>query len=1477
MKRKNIILISLFLIMALINTGIVFAEDFKEVNLSDNLDKNQMIIDEETIDNQENIINGLPYKEEVGEDSEAIIDDYECISDENNDHNNLKGSNLEANNLESTIYVEAQKTNQNQMTDPTIQNAINSANAGDTIIIKGQTYAHCHFIVNKTLTIISETGTLMTPCPSNTQGSRAHGIFYITPEASGTIIKGFTLMDDDEYTLENDYGIYINGASNVQIINCTIESGIADGIRVTNGTNTKVTDSLIKDSNIGINIINSSQTTIKSNEITNNTKTGIFISGSTRNTTIDANNITYNQATGINIVTADHIYILNNYISFNQKSGSGAGVYVNCNITKIEILGNLFRQNGQYGILNDYRTRNMDAKKGAEKLEVVDNNYFMGHTERTVYHIDYVEYPGGPYTYDSTTDTYTNVGNGNGNYDIDKSTVYLGYAFLIDETICGATLYKAPNTGWSENGNRNLMIGEITQVKKGTYQIAITNASGSIATDFNSIYVTFYLNKNNTESSPQEGDVYKTVLIKDGVATVSFSEKDYLESGNVLLAVFPGLIGKTNVDPHATFNIADDQLPKDSINTKITVSNMNTYPNSGATFTATLKDEYGNPLAGKTIKISLNGNTLTRTSDSKGKVSLPIKLASEKTYTISLIFNGDDEYNKTSAKASIVVKKTGQKIVSSNKAFAPNKASYYSITLKDENNKAIANKYVKFTINRKTYSVKTNSKGIAKVKIKLSVKKKYKISIKSAATKKYRAMTKTNYITIKALKQKISSSNVRYAPKSVNYYSISLKDQNNIAIANKKITVKIGTKTYSKKTNSKGTVKIKINYSKKGTYKVTIKSPKTKQYIAKSKANKIVITSLKQKIVSSNKKFTPKASGYYNITLKDENNKAIPNKAVKFTLNKKTYTIKTNSKGIARLKINLTGDKAYALKISSPKTNQYKAMTKTNNITVTRGSPKILSYNRTYSKNTEEEYSVYLSDYAGKKLSGEKISFEFDSRNYTALTDANGMAKFIVNMENPGTYQVISKFLGNTLNKAISVTNTITIKDATNTKFVDKNLPNSEIQKIIDSSNDEDTIEFLGDAYNNVKLNIDKSLNIKSEIGTVLNGAPNSLVISINADNVNVSSLIINPKESDGIAINNSKDVNVFNNTIINSLNQSKINDYNNGSTLMPGTGIRVLNCENILISKNTIKSFESGLYNEYSNNLSIEDNEISLNNYGIKYGFETSNTLIRNNQIIDNIGWYIMDEPEGPRGYGIFLNNSAVNVTIKDNNISNNYLGISIDSNNSTGIVITSNLIADNSLEGIRFNAPYDLAENAIEPIVTDNAIYRNAEGPSMMILGEMSANPFGIYGPGAEDESLRLKIGPNWYGVNSLRTWDYDTGIVGVGTMCPRIKAEVINFTNIEMLNLGTYKISFYKDGELATSLASFDIYATLNRGTDKETEVHFNVINGTGNFSFEKNQFSDSDNKIEISVGSLINIVDRIYTVVYTYNVPESEIPV
>jgi parallel beta-helix repeat protein len=257
----------------------------------------------------------------------------------------------------------------------------------------------------------------------------------------------------------------------------------------------------------------------------------------------------------------------------------------------------------------------------------------------------------------------------------------------------------------------------------------------------------------------------------------------------------------------------------------------------------------------------------------------------------------------------------------------------------------------------------------------------------------------------------------------------------------------------------------------------------------------------------------------------------------------------------------------------------------------------------------------------------------------------------------------------------------------------------------------------------------------------------------------------------------------------MNHLEESKIESYVDGTVNMPGYGVNISNASNVKLVENYISLFESGIFAQYSNGLIFDNNTLRENNYGIKYGFGVANTKIINNEISDQTGLFIMTVPEGPTGYGIFLNNSAVNVTINHNHIAHNHLGISLDANYSTGIVITQNTITDNILEGMRFNAGYDLAENAVEPVVTDNAVYRNAVGPSMMILGEMSANPEGIYGPGQWNESLRLKLDPNWYGTNNLVTWDIDTGVVGYGTMCPRISTTAINTTIKSKINKTTF----------------------------------------------------------------------------------------
>ena len=326
---------------------------------------------------------------------------------------------------------------------------------------------------------------------------------------------------------------------------------------------------------------------------------------------------------------------------------------------------------------------------------------------------------------------------------------------------------------------------------------------------------------------------------------------------------------------------------------------------------------------------------------------------------------------------------------------------------------------------------------------------------------------------------------------------------------------------------------------------------------------------------------------------------------------------------------------------------------------------------------------------------------------------------------------------------------------------------------------------------------------------------------------------------------------------------------------MLPGYGVSISNSTNVNLLKNHMSQFESAIFAQYSSNIGIINNTLKENNYGIKYGFGVANSQILENEISDNIGLYIMTVPEGPTGYGIYLNNSAVNVTVNKNHIAYNHLGISIDSNYSTGIVITQNTITDNVLEGIRFNAGYDLAENAVEPIVTDNAIYRNARGPSMMILGELSANPEGIYGGGLFNPEERLKLDANWYGTNSLKTWDYDTGVVGYGTMCPRINTTAIYFKEIVCTTPGSYNVTFYKNGEMASNLATFNLHATLNRGTEKQVEVIFDVVGGVGSFSFNSQNYKPNNNTIEISIGSLIYSTSRVFKPTYSYDVPEDEI--
>ena len=120
-----------------------FAEDIQENNLT-----------------QDNTYEDIISEQLYSEDDSSVM----SLSD---DDSSLKSN---------TITIEVDKENPNQVLNPTIQPAIDAANPGDTIILKGN-FVHCHFIIDKPLNIIGYDASLG-PCPHHqTEGAGYFGVF----------------------------------------------------------------------------------------------------------------------------------------------------------------------------------------------------------------------------------------------------------------------------------------------------------------------------------------------------------------------------------------------------------------------------------------------------------------------------------------------------------------------------------------------------------------------------------------------------------------------------------------------------------------------------------------------------------------------------------------------------------------------------------------------------------------------------------------------------------------------------------------------------------------------------------------------------------------------------------------------------------------------------------------------------------------------------------------------------------------------------------------------------------------------------------------------------------------------------------------------------------------------------------------------------------------------------------------------------
>ena len=657
-----------------------------------------------------------------------------------------------------TIVVPFIQTEPNEVLWPRIQPAIDNANPGDTVIIKGNP-VHCHITINKTLNIISSGGTI-DACPHHThQGVDEYGVFFVDSGGSGSLIQGFNFVNKDKS--ETPFAVLIRGASDVTVKDCTMnwvddQSDKLSGIIIENANNIKLSNLFINNTINGITIINSTNVEITNCTFTNIESYAISISGNSGNINVFDNVISNNGYYGIKLLSANYVFINDNLIKSNGKNNqdSGSGIYVNTNITKLVVMGNIFLENNLHAIMYDYRARNLDNSEGADNLTIVDDNYFEGHNSMILHHRTYVEGTGGSMEYDAANDLF--VPSENGNYIESKSYVYLQNAFVVSDIVCGFTYYT-PTVPWSleapgNNGkyNLSLKLSEIKEVKNGVYQISIVDSKGNVASNFNSGYIIFFLNNCST-MEPQSADIYKKIQIQNGVATADFREDYSLfsSSGNVITAAFSGLSNRITYNPYSQLNVSDSNVPINP-STQLSSSGLTLYPFAAGYLSVKLVDSKNKAIAGQYVTVNFNGKTYNVKTDNNGIAKVKVSFSAEKTYPVTFTYSGNDDYSASKTAAKIIVK-TGSKkskIQASNMKIKKNKKKSFKFKLTASNGKALSNQKVIVKFNGKTKTLTTNKKGIAKLSIKLKKVKKYKISMKFLGNSQFKPVSKSNVITV---------------------------------------------------------------------------------------------------------------------------------------------------------------------------------------------------------------------------------------------------------------------------------------------------------------------------------------------------------------------------------------------------------------------------------------------------------------------------------------------------------------------------------------------------------------------------------------------------------------------------------------------------------------------------------------------------------------------------------------------------------
>ena len=310
------------------------------------------------------------------------------------------------------------------------------------------------------------------------------------------------------------------------------------------------------------------------------------------------------------------------------------------------------------------------------------------------------------------------------------------------------------------------------------------------------------------------------------------------------------------------------------------------------------------------VTVTLNNQVSKEAVLSNGQANVEFDNLNDGDYSYSIVYPGNEDYGRRTYSGSFSIQTStpatndtgnssghdttpsglgSSSIVAIDLTRGQNSPYDFKATFHDKYGNPLENADVNFIINGNDHIVKTDEYGVAKLVTKLDVGK-YSVAIRNYAT----GEIITKNLTIVSRISGNTNIKVDYTYKAT--YKVRIFADNGKAVgAGEKVVIKINGKSTTAITNKNGYATYKISGLLPKTYTITA------EYKGVKVSNKVVV---KQILKAKNTKFKKsKKVKKFKATLKTSKGKAIAGKKVTLKVKGKTYTAKTNKKGVATFKI----------------------------------------------------------------------------------------------------------------------------------------------------------------------------------------------------------------------------------------------------------------------------------------------------------------------------------------------------------------------------------------------------------------------------------------------------------------------------------------------------------------------------------------------------------------------------------------------